>query len=183
MTEIKVVTVGEKLHVRSPYNPEFPRKAKTLGGRWNAGHKTWVFSVRDETRVRDLVRETYGTDGESDVPTVTIRRRLVGNRDEGSELWVAGRKALWRTGRDMPVRMGEDVVLVEGKLTRTGGSRQYPVIGSKGAVIELRNVPASLVELQENVCWIIDGDAESVGPLAAYSDEDILAEARRRGLI
>jgi DNA repair protein RadC len=52
-----------RIAVSSPYHPNFPARARTLGGIWNAARRVWVFDAADHDRVRSLCREIYGTDG------------------------------------------------------------------------------------------------------------------------
>jgi len=52
-----------RIAVSSPYHPNFPARARSLGGIWNAARRVWVFDSADHDRVRLLCREIYGTDG------------------------------------------------------------------------------------------------------------------------
>jgi DNA repair protein RadC len=52
-----------RIAVSSPYHPNFPARARTLGGIWNAARRVWVFDAADHDRVTSLCREIYGTDG------------------------------------------------------------------------------------------------------------------------
>ena len=144
MDQVKVTVSGSKVSVVSPYSPEFPPRAKELGGKWRA--PAWEFDARDEERVRALLMEVYGTDGRP-VETVTIRYRIGTERYESKrrELWVAGRQVARRPGRDSQVILGDGVVVVEGSFPSSAGSRANPQIGGDGVVLEIRDVPASLV--------------------------------------
>src|SRR5260370_41610397 len=53
-----------RIAVRSPYHPNFPPKARSLGGIWDTARGVWVFDAADHDRVRALCREIYGTDGQ-----------------------------------------------------------------------------------------------------------------------
>ena len=52
-----------RIAVSSPYHPNFPARARTLGGIWDTARRVWVFDAADHDRVRSLCREIYGTDG------------------------------------------------------------------------------------------------------------------------
>ena len=52
-----------RIAVSSPYHPNFPARARGLGGVWDAGRRVWVFDAGDHDRVKSLCREIYGTDG------------------------------------------------------------------------------------------------------------------------
>jgi hypothetical protein len=53
-----------RIAVSSPYHPNFPARARTLGGIWDAARRVCVFDAADRDRVRLLCREIYGTDGQ-----------------------------------------------------------------------------------------------------------------------
>src|SRR6266849_5844768 len=52
-----------RIAVTSPYHPNFPARARSLGGIWDAARRVWIFDAGDHDRVRSLCREIYGTDG------------------------------------------------------------------------------------------------------------------------
>src|SRR3954454_12291487 len=49
-----------KIAVRSPYHPQFPARARQLGGTWDAGRLIWLFGAREEERVKALCEEVFG---------------------------------------------------------------------------------------------------------------------------
>ena len=52
-----------RIALSSPYHPNFPAGARSLGGVWNAARRVWLFDASDRDRVRSLCREIYGADG------------------------------------------------------------------------------------------------------------------------
>jgi hypothetical protein len=54
-----LTTVGDEVHLSSPYNPDFPYKARSLGGKWNRSDKVWAFPADREDDVRKLAGEFY----------------------------------------------------------------------------------------------------------------------------
>jgi DNA repair protein RadC len=69
-----------KIAVSSPYHPQFPARARQLGGTWDAGRLIWLFDARDEERVKALCEEVYGPGFKDASPAVPHyfghRRRL-----------------------------------------------------------------------------------------------------------
>jgi len=55
-----------RIAVSSPYHRNFPARARSLGGVWDAARRVWVFDSADHDRVRSLCCEIYGTDGLED---------------------------------------------------------------------------------------------------------------------
>jgi DNA repair protein RadC len=59
-----IVEADGRIAVSSPYHPNFPAKARSLGGIWNTTRRVWIFDAGDHDRVKSLCREIYGTDGQ-----------------------------------------------------------------------------------------------------------------------
>ncbi len=60
---LSIVEQDGRLAVSTPYHPDFPARARMLGGKWDAAQRVWVFDVGENDRVRTLCREIYGTEG------------------------------------------------------------------------------------------------------------------------
>jgi DNA repair protein RadC len=60
---LSIVEQDGRIEVSSPYHPNFPARARGLGGIWDGARRVWVFDAGDHDRVRALCREIYGTDG------------------------------------------------------------------------------------------------------------------------
>ncbi|HEX4185032.1 MAG TPA: DNA repair protein RadC [Stellaceae bacterium] len=60
---VSIVGQGGRIVVGTPYHPNFPARARLLGGDWDALRHVWIFDAREDERVRSLCREIYGTDG------------------------------------------------------------------------------------------------------------------------
>jgi len=142
---VNITTEGTATTVETPYHPDFPAKARQLGGKWDGSRKVWTFDSRDEERVRAVCREVYGTDGTPE-EVVTLRYKL--GRGDGNDktLFICGREVAVRFHRDMGVRLGAGVVVVEGRFPSSGGSRNYPAVDGEGVTVEIRDVPKSAVE-------------------------------------
>ena len=55
-----------RIAVSSPYHPNFPPRARGLGGIWDTARRVWLFDAGDHDRVRSLCREIYGADASED---------------------------------------------------------------------------------------------------------------------
>lgn len=159
---VTISVASGRVSVVSPYNPSFPARAKRLGGRWDAASKAWTFDARDESRVRKVCRDIYGTDGS---PTAVVTLRVnVSAIARGDDLWVAGRQVARRPSRDESVRLGDGVVLIKGGFEKHGGSRNSPELAPlDDTVVEVRDVaePAAraAVEKHPEDVAIIDAGA------------------------
>lgn len=161
MNDINITTAGGKLDVVSPYHPDMPRQAKSLGGRWNSAGRSWVFDQRDEDRVRDMLRSIFGTDGSpaDQADLVTIRWDISGycQTKGDNELRLGGRLVASRRTRDADVRLGEGVVLISGGFPGSAGSMQYPALAAKdNTIIEVRDIPRAVVASAAADITIVD---------------------------
>ncbi len=59
---LSIVERDGRIAVSSPFHPDFPARARGLGGSWDAARRVWVFDAKDRDRVKSLCREIYGTD-------------------------------------------------------------------------------------------------------------------------
>jgi len=59
---VSIVEQDGRIAVRSPYHPNFPARARLLGGEWDPGRHLWLFDASEDDRVRSLCREIYGSD-------------------------------------------------------------------------------------------------------------------------
>jgi DNA repair protein RadC len=60
---LSIVEEKGRIAVSSPYHPNFPARARGLGGVWDAARRVWVFDAADRDRVESLCLEIYGTLG------------------------------------------------------------------------------------------------------------------------
>ncbi len=147
MCKVSITVEGNTIHTSTPYDPAFVAACKQLNGKWHAATKTWTFDSRDEAAVREACIKAFGTDG-SDTTTVELVdvRVSLHNDGCGEELRMFGRCLARRPGRDCAVRLGEGVVIVAGGFPGSGGSAKHPALSANpGTVLEVRDVPASLV--------------------------------------
>jgi len=148
LPQIRVVSEGERLRVRSPYHPAFPPEARKLGGKWNG--REWVFDPRLEEQVRDLLTRIYGWDGAYPVLIADARvilDRLPEEWRGDRSLWLLGRELACRPGRDAEVKLGPGVALVKGGFALSGGSRKHPALAWKeGTVLLVLDVPVAKIE-------------------------------------
>jgi len=191
MATVNVKVENGKVMVESPYNPQFPAKARELGGKWTGSE--WQFDSRDEARVRELCVEIYGTDG-TPQELVDVRVKLHPDRIVSADVWAMGREICCRRSRDAAVSMGTGVVLIEGEFGESGGSRRYPEIKAnygkdpdRVVILEVRDVPRQLVDNfahdQVELVEIVDHEAadDAAAQFANVSDEMLIAALEQRG--
>lgn len=151
MTDITVETTDRgRLAVTSPYDADFVSGVKDIGGRWDGASRRWTVDARDEERLRNLLREVYGSDGspEDEADLVTVRWDISGSGHMrgDNEIRLAGRTIASRPGRDTAVRLGQGVVLISGGFPGSAGSMKYPAVEPReGTIVEVRDLPRAAV--------------------------------------
>lgn len=162
---VKVNTIGSEIVVNSPYDAQFVKFARELGGRFDRSTSAWRFNSRYESQVREALTAIYGTDG-TPVPTVTLHVHLdhLGGREMDNELRVGGRAVLYKSGRDVAPRVLAGAAIIAGALKSYGGSGKYPQITYEdGTVLEVLDVPqtiaAQLAERNPDAYQVVIEDA------------------------
>ncbi len=187
--EIKVEKTDSGINLFFPYHEGAKNAIKNLGGRWNAAERCWTVQPEMEQEARQVLIDAFGTDGSTEVATVTVRVRALRDvfvyGDDGP-VTCCGKVLARAWGRDSGAKVGEDVALLSGDIGSGGSRKNWKAWVGEGAEFKLVNVlPARVNEYDadEFEVTVIEGEERVNNPLAQYSDDDILAEARRRGLI
>jgi hypothetical protein len=133
----------------TPYHPDLVKEFRALNGKWQAGNASWVFDARDIERVREMVTETFGTDGKEPVEVVDVAMVLVGSATNDKSRFALGREIVARVARDSRVKLGDGVTVISGSFTGSGGSRNNPAImryGEEPVTVLVRDVPMVLAQ-------------------------------------
>ena len=73
MTGIKVAVKDGKAELYTPYNADFVKAIKALGGaRWNASKRCWTISEDMLTQAREIMMDVYGHTDEEQSETVEV---------------------------------------------------------------------------------------------------------------
>lgn len=155
-TKVRITTLagtGEPIATLSAdYHPDCAPRARSLGGKWNAEQKLWIFDVRDLERVKGLALDIYGETGMPDEPvadTVTIRLVTAkGAWADKSAVYFAGRSIASASGRDSNARLGGGVIQLEGDHPAGGGSGKNWGTQIHPAAFEVRDLPRAKVEAE-----------------------------------
>lgn len=145
MPTVRVTRKASDIYVESPYNTLFVAEARRLYGRWREG--AWWFDLYLQDRVREALREIYGTDGDSPADTVTVRVRW----DRGAEVFrdgivVAGRHVATAHPNGEGVTLGAGVELEEGLFYGGANGRHWSTRIRFGTTILMRDFPRALVD-------------------------------------
>lgn len=158
MQDVSIIETDTDIRLVSPYHPDLPKRAHSIGGKWDAATRSWRFDLRDLERVRRLAADLWGWSDGSDAD-VTIRVNA-DDYDEGRSIRVAGRQVAWRPARDEPVWLANNVIVVSGEFADSGGSINNPAIGAcDDVVLEIRDLPSGVLDLLKKGRYeVVDGD-------------------------
>lgn len=141
--KIKRGSPSGDLYVESPYDGDFIRRVKQIGGTWH--RPDWRVPAAAEEQLRALLWEIYGTDG-THKEEVTLHVHLdhaVPGRQK--TLRIGPVVALEKMDRDRAPKVGPGCMMIVGELYDYGGSRANPhITHSEGAVLRVAGVPADL---------------------------------------
>ena len=184
MSQITVSIDGDTIRVVSPYHQDAIERFRQLGGRWDG--EAWNFPAPLENEVRGALLSVYGTDGTDEAQTVTlIARAKTKIYEYHGPVTCCGKTVARAWGRDSGAKVGDDVALLSGHISSGGSRKNWKTIVQKGSTFKLLNVLPGLADDYDPDEWevITEDGGEPESPLAGFSDAQILAEARRRGLI
>ena len=143
-----------KVRVKSPYSAEFVRLAKQSGGKWDAATRAWVWDSVNADLAKRAVLDCYGIDVDDGIAphlvTIEVDAGALPERD--GRLLLDGVTLARRYGRDDPVRLASNVVVIEGSFPSYGGSRAHPAVcAGEGTWLRVRDVlPSQLACLRAN---------------------------------
>ena len=146
--------VDGKVRVRSPYSAEFVRLAKQSGGKWDAAGRAWVWDSVNADLAKRAVLDCYGIDVDDGIAPslVTVEVDAGALPEDDGRLLLDGVTLARRYGRDDPVRLASNVVVIEGSFPSYGGSRAHPAVcAGEGTWLRVRDVlPSQLACLRNH---------------------------------
>ena len=151
----------------------------------------WIVRAALENKVREVLRDVFGTDGSAPANMYTMIVTAIDDIDKyHGPVTCCGKVLARASGRDSGAKVGDDVALIDGSITSGGSSKNWRSIVKKDSVFKLLNVFPGQKDHFDPFLFKVEVTAESedmndtlTSPLRQFSDEEIIAEARRRGLV
>lgn len=152
MTDIKVAVKDGKAELYTPYNADFVKAIKALGGaRWNASKKCWTISEDMLTQAREIMMDVYGYTDEEQGETITVKVTFSEDvYEECDSVVILGKTVARAYGRDTGAKPGEDALLQEGTLASGGSRANWRSIVRAGSVVTLYNVSKALYDAKKD---------------------------------
>ena len=146
---MKITNLGNgRIAIDSPYNPDFVRRIKKAGGKWDPANKVWETDERSIETVREIMREVYGQDDLPQQELVTVKV-TIGDSDVSrlrAPVVIFGRNIASARGRDSGARVGEGVSFEKGTCSSGGSMKNWRTIVDAGSEFTIYDVPRLAVE-------------------------------------
>ena len=144
--KISVEIIGEEALVKTPYNRGFVSAIKKIGGaRWTG--EAWKIPAEALNEAREMMLKHYGETDQADDEKITVRATFLQDVEELTDSVTSLGKTIARaTGRDSGARVGEDAVLVKGRIGSGGSMKNWTSWVENGSVFILHNVSKALYE-------------------------------------
>ena len=161
MSDFRIEISDGKAAVYTPYNAEFVKRVKLIGGRWDGAKKCWKVSEANIPDVRDAMRAIYGRDDQPVSETVDVELVFEAEVYEcRGPVTILGRTIAAAQGRDTGARPGDGVAFSAGAPLSGGSMRNWTTRVPAGCVVKLRELPKAVLdgaELPEGVIMKVAG--------------------------
>lgn len=130
----------------APYNAEFVKAVKLLGGQYDYTDRGWTVRADVADYVREKMRKIFARD---DRPCKVCTADLTfceGVYAAQSAYTLFGRDIAFAKGRDTGAELGNDVVLLAGEVGSGGSMKNWSTEIAKGTVLRVYGVPYAAVE-------------------------------------
>ena len=140
---IKIEIKNGAANLYTPYNPDFIKRIKGIGGaKWDGSNNCWLIPVSAIDAAREIMTTVYGYSDIQENETISLK--VIFNKraaSERSDVVLYGKILAHAYGRDSGARVGEDVAYISG-----GSRNNWDSIVEEGSVIILSNVNKHVYE-------------------------------------
>lgn len=152
MTEIRVEIKNGKANLYTPYNTDFVKAVKAMGGaRWDSTSRCWTISEDMLPQARKIMMDVYGYTDEEQGEKITVKATFAKDVWEECDSVVILDKTVARAyGRDTGAKPGEDVLFLEGAPTSGGSRANWRSIVPAGSVVTMYKVSKALYEAKKD---------------------------------
>lgn len=145
-----ITITDNRAAVVAPYHPQFVKRVKLLGGKWDALNRTWNVPANAVDSVRSIMRTIYGRDDLFAGETLTVRLNF---RESYSvchaPITMLGRTLASASGRNSGARIGDDVQFLAGAPTSGGSVKYWTTIIPSDSLVRLPDIPKVLIDSAE----------------------------------
>lgn len=148
---MKIEVKNGVANVYAPYNPDFVKKIKGIGGaKWNSSEKCWSIPGTAVEVVREIMTDVYGYSDVKENETISLKVTFNSYASsECSDVVLFGKILAHASSRDSGARVGDDVAYIRGGATSGGSRNNWDSIVKEGSVAILSNVNKNVYEKTE----------------------------------
>lgn len=149
MNDIVLKSNKGRTKIYTPYNPDFVREIKKIGGaRWNSSSRCWSVPEGMTDAVREIIKSVYGyTDQDPATEMVNVIVRFKSDVYKTQDSYDMFGKVLSRAwSRDSGAITGDDVIYLEGNPESGGSKKHWDSIVPEGSVVKIINIPKGVYE-------------------------------------
>ena len=175
MKTVDLIRENGQVRVQTTYNSEFVKRAKDLGGKWDANSKSWIFSESVVDYVKNLLQEIYGVTGENDYETCSLIVKNYTGYGYKKCVELFGRSIACAFGRDSGAKLGDGIIWIYG-IKKSGGSVKNWYTEVREAAFEIQNFPIERTKFADVQKAIEEGWCEIKVTETKRSREEIESE-------
>ena len=174
---MKIEVKDGKAYIYTPYNAEFVKRLKGVGGsKWDPEKKCWSVPENSVDAVRQVMSDIYGYTDISANETVTLRITFNSRAQETrGDVVLYGKVVAHACGRDSGARAGDDVAFIVGMPEGGGGAKNWVSAVESGSVVILNSVNKNIYA-KEKPAYDVTVEVMST----ANTDRDSLIKERQR---
>ena len=148
---MKIDIDNGRAYVYTPYNPDFVRALKGIGGKkWESGMGCWSVPDTAVSVVREIMIDVYGYSDQIPNDALTLKVTFLSDVSSTcSDVTLFGKVMAHASGRDSGARVGDDVAYIRGGASSGGSVKNWRSVVEKGSVAILSNVNKHVYEKTE----------------------------------
>lgn len=146
---MKIDIENGKAYVYTPYNQEFVKAIKKVGGaKWNG--EAWVVPEVAVSAVREIMLNIYGETDIDHGTNVDIKITFLESFSKDKKgITLFGKTIATATGRNSGARIGDDVAFIKGSPYSGGSVKNWSTDIPKDSICMVYNVPQNMIESED----------------------------------
>lgn len=148
---MKIEIDNGRAYVYTPYNPDFVRAIKGIGGKkWEPNKGCWSVPDTAVSAAREIMMDVYGYSDQ--IPNDVLALKVIFLSDVSStcsDVTLFGKVMAHASGRDSGARVGDDVAYIRGGASSGGSVKNWRSVVEKGSIAILSNVNRTIYEKAE----------------------------------
>lgn len=163
-------------YLYTPYNAEFVKEIKRIGGAKWSSRKAWRIPIDCIEEARAIIKEVYGYNDQESAKMLKVRVVIDGDyciRNGRGPITMFGKTIASAFGRDSGAKIGDEVSFIEGMPDSGGSMKNWKTVINGPAVFTVRNVPETKYLEEKDVWEESDEDGKGIHLIALEADNNV----------